>query len=276
MLNFSSAWFTIIVILALLRGLVEGSTDNNPVVNPCAMLGLLQVRDAITIAIGLAGDISVWYNHSNVELNLLSPCSAQLAAQLPTRSDGTPKARVAIFRPMLEQLTLLRINNASYVQLLTDFPGNASLIVYAGVNSTIVSKPRSFLVPYGRVPEFNLILQFENGNLTHLLWENENCASCGANSPACVQGSCATAESICQNATSSNATDTTTDDSSPCRLGINIAFSGTDKNNRLLETWYQVSQVQKFSLSNLFLNAKTALLSGLDQTVQNVDQLIGG
>eukprot|EP00249_Psilotum_nudum_P022129 c28388_g2_i2 orf=439-1110(-) len=204
-----------LVLMLLILGGIQSDgqrQDSNSVADPCLPIGRLKRKDGITIALGMAGPPSTWYNNSDMDSNILSPCSTQLAAQISSN------ARVAIFRPALEQLALLRINNNSYLQLVQDFPGNASLIVYAGRNPTVVSLPRYFLTPYGRVPELTLVLNFQIGKLTNLLWKNNNCGDCGVDSPACIEGSCATSESTCQDLASTNTT--VLNGTDPCRLAV--------------------------------------------------------
>lgn len=38
----------------------------------------------------------------------------------------------------------------------------------------------------------------------------------------------------------------------PCDLGIQLAFSGTDKNDNVLNSWYEVGNLRQYSLYALY------------------------
>ncbi|KAG8061182.1 hypothetical protein GUJ93_ZPchr0003g17806 [Zizania palustris] len=46
-----------------------------------------------------------------------------------------------------------------------------------------------------------------------------------------------------------------------CSPGIQLAFSGTDKHEAVLNSWYEVSRLQQYSLVGLFSNLKDSLTS---------------
>ncbi|EFJ23265.1 hypothetical protein SELMODRAFT_415872 [Selaginella moellendorffii] len=242
----------LLLLLALLpiAVILVDAADNNPVFNPCRQLLPVGGKDSISIAVGYTGAPSVWYNNSDPSLNQLSPCDNALVAKMPANS------RVAVFRPLLDQISMLRTNNASYLDLHTAFPGNATVVAYAG-NPTIVSTPKYFLIPYGRIPIYTLVIELKKGVLKNLLWKDDKCASCGGKTSAsCFQGACSTSESTCLDPSSTIASVKGAD---PCRFAINVAFSGTDKNNVVMDSWYQVKSMEQYSITSLFGQAGNAL-----------------
>jgi hypothetical protein len=46
-----------------------------------------------------------------------------------------------------------------------------------------------------------------------------------------------------------------------CSPGIQLAFSGTDKHDAVLNSWYEVSRLQQYSLFGLFSNLRDSLTS---------------
>lgn len=44
-----------------------------------------------------------------------------------------------------------------------------------------------------------------------------------------------------------------------CSIGIQLAFSGTDKHESVLNSWYEVSNLQQYSLYGLYSNVKGSL-----------------
>ncbi|CAI5972198.1 unnamed protein product [Closterium sp. NIES-64] len=96
--------------------------------------------------------------------NKSSPCLAETLQILP------PGVEVAVFRPKVDELSLLRINNVSMARINNTFV-NSSLIVYSGAKG-IVSSPRQFLSPLGRLPSLILIINFKEGVLDSFVWKD--------------------------------------------------------------------------------------------------------
>jgi hypothetical protein len=44
-----------------------------------------------------------------------------------------------------------------------------------------------------------------------------------------------------------------------CSIGIQLAFSGTDKHESVLNSWYEVSNLRQYSLYGLYSNLKDTL-----------------
>ncbi|CAI5461032.1 unnamed protein product [Closterium sp. Yama58-4] len=210
--------------------------DRNTVYDPCKDADPVQKGDGFSFAIGFGGISATW--------NKSSPCFAETLQILP------PGVEVAVFRPKVDELSLLRINNVSMARINTTFV-NSSLIVYSGAKG-IVSSPRQFLSPLGRLPSLILIINFKEGVLDSFVWKDMGCSesTCQPVSPLCVDNSnCLVTEDQCSSMKTSS-------DPEPCRLAINVAFSGTDKDKKPLQSWYEVQDLQAYSLTALYDSAK--------------------
>lgn len=89
------------------------------------------------------------------------------------------------------------------------FPAAASLLVYTGYNSatdneTIVSAPRTFSTPAGKIGGLLLVMEFELGMLQNLTWKDDDCTDCGNNTSLCLDNNCATSIASCASLNTSN------------------------------------------------------------------------
>ncbi|CAL4919441.1 unnamed protein product [Urochloa decumbens] len=102
------------------------------------------------------------------------------------------------------------------------------------------------------VTSFTLVLEFQKGRLTNLFWKDGDCSSCSGRADfACVDKSCAVKTTSCKG--KGGQVD--------CSLGIQLAFSGTDNHEAVLNSWYEVSKLRQYSLFGLFSNLKDSLTS---------------
>lgn len=95
------------------------------------------------------------------------------------------------------------------------------------------------------------VLEFKKGTLQNFYWKSDGCASCsGKSSFVCLnKQDCAIRTSNCKGHGGSG----------DCSLGIQLAFSGTDKHDAVLNSWYEVSNLRQFSLSGLYSNLRNSL-----------------
>jgi len=101
------------------------------------------------------------------------------------------------------------------------------------------------------------VLEFQKGVLQNLFWKSFGCDLCkgtGSSSSVCLNGTdCAVPTSKCKaNGGQAN-----------CNIGIQVAFSGTDRNLESLNTWYEVNNLRQYSLTDLYANAVDSLSGGL-------------
>ena len=102
------------------------------------------------------------------------------------------------------------------------------------------------------VTSFTLVLEFQKGRLQNLFWKGGDCSSCsGRPDFACVEGGCAVRTASCRG--KGGQVD--------CSPGIQLAFSGTDKHEAVLNSWYEVSRLRQYSLFGLFSNLRDSLTS---------------
>lgn len=97
-------------------------------------------------------------------------------------------------------------------------------------------------------------MNFDKGRLTNILWKNDQCASCqGKNTTfVCLNGEqCAVKSSLCNTGDLKTRVD--------CSLTIQLTFSGTDKYQDSLNSWYQLQKLQQYSLFALYSNLKRQL-----------------
>ncbi|KAK3420653.1 hypothetical protein EUGRSUZ_G01513 [Eucalyptus grandis] len=99
---------------------------------------------------------------------------------------------------------------------------------------------------------FNPVLEFQKGTLQNLYWKKFGCDSCPGDSTVCLNNEdCAVPNSKCSHA-------------GACNIGIQLTFSGTDKNDVVLNSWYEVKNLRRYSLYGLY--------SDLRDTITNPSQ----
>lgn len=100
------------------------------------------------------------------------------------------------------------------------------------------------------VSSFTLVLEFNKGRLQNLHWKKDGCGACSGKSNFVCLGkqTCAIRTQSCK---SQGPVD--------CSIGIQLAFSGTDKHESVLNSWYEVSNLRQYSLYGLYSNLKDTL-----------------
>lgn len=95
--------------------------------------------------------------------------------------------------------------------------------------------------------------EFKKGRLQNLYWKRDGCASCsGKSNFVCLNNQdCAIRTNSCKNR--GGAVD--------CSIGIQLAFSGTDKHESVFNSWYEVKNLRQYSLFGLYSNLKDSLTS---------------
>ncbi|KAJ8436185.1 hypothetical protein Cgig2_021856 [Carnegiea gigantea] len=97
------------------------------------------------------------------------------------------------------------------------------------------------------------VLEFQRGRLNNLYWKRDGCASCkGKSNFVCINNlECAIKISNCKGRGGSV----------DCSLGIQLAFSGTDKHYAVFNSWYEVENLRQYSLYGLYSNLRDSLTS---------------
>ncbi|CAL4936352.1 unnamed protein product [Urochloa decumbens] len=219
----------------LLLAPVASGDDRNGVYDPCADT---TVRRGDGFTFGVAFTNRDAFFSGGVQL---SPCDSRLGL--------ANRAQVAIFRPQVDEISLLTVNSSSF-----DPSSSGYMVAFAGRKYAARSAP----VFIGNssssytVTSFTLVLDFQKGRLTNLFWKDGDCSSCSGRADfACVDNSCAVKTTSCKG--KGGQVD--------CSLGIQLAFSGTDNHEAVLNSWYEVSKLRQYSLFGLFSNLKDSLTS---------------
>ncbi|KAG4164774.1 hypothetical protein ERO13_A13G037000v2 [Gossypium hirsutum] len=120
------------------------------------------------------------------------------------------------------------------------------MVAFAGRKYAARSLPIMVADDKNTITSFTLVLEFKQGTLQNLFWKSSGCDSCSGESATCLNNQdCARPTSKCgQNG---------------CNLGIQLAFSGTDKNLEALNSWYEVSKFRQNSLYGLYADLRDKL-----------------
>ncbi|KAM6547770.1 hypothetical protein CsatB_019446 [Cannabis sativa] len=220
--------------MMMILGLITAS-DNNHVYSPCTDTQV-QISDGFTFGIAFAS--SNFFGNANK--SQLSPCDRRL--DLPNKN-----SQLALFRPKVDEISLLTINTSSFSP---DAYGGY-MVAFAGRKYAARSPPAFVANGSYTVTSFTLVLEFKKGRLQNLYWKRDGCSKCSGNSNfVCLnKQDCAIKTNNCKNHQG------TVD----CSLGIQVAFSGTDKHLSSLNSWYEVENLRQYSLYGLYSNLKGSL-----------------
>ncbi|KAH7675312.1 hypothetical protein IHE45_08G127600 [Dioscorea alata] len=228
------------VVVAALMAMVAEAGDHNPVFQPCADTKI-QRWDGFTLGVALAPRDSFFLN--NIQL---SPCDSRLSL-------SGAGAQLAVFRPKVDEISLLTVNTSTSSSSSSSGSGGGYMVAFAGRKYAARSLPAFFGNSTYTVTSFTLVLEFNHGRLQNLYWKRDGCASCsGKSSFVCLNNQdCAIKTSSCKSQGGSV----------DCSLGIQLAFSGTDKHDVVLNSWYEISNLCQYSLFGLYSNLKDSLTS---------------
>ncbi|KAM0980783.1 hypothetical protein FF1_014051 [Malus domestica] len=233
-----SPWTTTLMITIMMittvMHVIDGS-DNNPVYSPCADTKV-ERSDGFTFGIAFASKESFQRN-GTVQL---SPCDSRLSL--------SSNAQISVFRPKVDEISLLSVNSSSFNPDTYGF-----MVAFAGRKYAARSLPTFVANGTYTVTSFTLVLEFNKGRLQNLYWKKDGCSKCSGSSDfVCLNNQhCAFKTSSCKNHGGSV----------DCSLGIQLAFSGTDKHLSVLNSWYEVANLRQYSLYGLYSNLKDSLSS---------------
>ncbi|EOY33267.1 PREDICTED: uncharacterized protein LOC18590193 [Theobroma cacao] len=227
----------ILLTSATFPSYIKASTNTKGVYQPCSDTKV-QISDEFTFGIAFSSRDSFLFNQSHQ----LSPCDRRLSL-------SSLNSQLAVFRPKLDEISLLTINTSSF------FPDSYGgyMVAFAGRKYAARSIPAFVANSTYTVTSFTLVLEFKKGRLQNLFWKRDGCASCAGNSNfVCLnKQDCAIKTSDCKNRGGSV----------DCSLGIQLAFSGTDKHLAVLNSWYEVENLRQYSLYHLYSNLRDSLTS---------------
>ncbi|KAK6147359.1 hypothetical protein DH2020_018271 [Rehmannia glutinosa] len=222
----------------------ESSSDTNHVFSPCGDASV-QRSDGFTFGIAFAARTAFFFN-SSVQL---SPCDRRLAL-------SSASSQVAVFRPKVDEIssspstlpTSSRQLNFTLSRIIGGY-----MVAFAGRRYAARSIPAFVANSTYIVTSFTLVHEFKKGRLQNLFWKRDGCASCsGRSNFVCLNGQdCAIRTNNCRNRGGSV----------DCSLGIQLAFSGTDKHEAVFNSWYEVKNLRQYSLFSLYSNLRDSLTS---------------
>ncbi|OMP01580.1 hypothetical protein COLO4_11738 [Corchorus olitorius] len=209
--------------------------DTNFVFSPCEDTKV-QKSDGFTF--GLAFSKKESFFSDNVQL---SPCDSRLALASKT-------AKLAVFRPKVDELSLLTINGS------VPITAGGFMVAFAGRKYAARSFPVMVADDKNTITSFTLVLEFDEGTLQNLYWKSYGCDSCSGDSAVCLNNQdCAIPTSKCG--------------SNGCSLGIQLAFSGTDKNLEALNSWYEVNNLRQYSLYGLYSDVRDSIAGSIPEFI---------
>ncbi|XP_011077792.1 uncharacterized protein LOC105161704 [Sesamum indicum] len=228
-----------LLIAVLLSTICLGAwgSDSNDVYSPCADASI-QRSDGFTFGIAFAARTAFFFNNS-VQL---SPCDHRLSL-------SSANSQVAVFRPKVDEISLLTINTSNF------FPDSVGgyMVAFAGRRYAARSIPAFVANNTYTITSFTLVHEFKKGRLQNLYWKRDGCASCsGKSNFVCLNNQdCAIRTNNCKNRGGSV----------DCSIGIQLAFSGTDKHEAVFNSWYEVKNLRQYSLFGLYSNLRDSLTS---------------
>ncbi|XP_040993352.1 uncharacterized protein LOC121239994 [Juglans microcarpa x Juglans regia] len=231
------AIWPILMVVMVAAAAVSDAADTNGVHQPCADTKI-QRSDGFTFGIAFSSK----NNFYNDQSHQLSPCDRRLSL-------SSLGSQLALFRPRVDEISLLSINTSTF---FPDLNGGY-MVAFAGRKYAARSLPAFVANSTYTVTSFTLVLEFQKGRLQNLYWKRDGCASCSRKSNfVCLnKQDCAIRTSSCKNRGGSV----------DCSLGIQLAFSGTDKHLMALNSWYEVENLRQYSLYGLYSNLKNSLTS---------------
>ncbi|XP_010247701.1 PREDICTED: uncharacterized protein LOC104590673 [Nelumbo nucifera] len=227
----------LILVMVMTMMMHVDASDTNRAFQPCSDTKI-QRSDGFTFGIAFASRSSFFYNSSQQ----LSPCDRRLGL-------SSSSSQLAVFRPKVDEISLLTINTTSNF-----FPENYGyMVAFAGRKYAARSPPAFVANSTYMVTSFTLVLEFQKGRLQNLYWKRDGCASCsGKSNFVCLnKQDCAIGTNSCKGRGGS----------ADCSLGIQLAFSGTDKHEAVLNSWYEVKNLRQYSLYGLYSNLRDSLTS---------------
>ncbi|KAG8634867.1 uncharacterized protein LOC110604486 [Manihot esculenta] len=217
----------VVAVVTMIMG--ANAYDTNAVMSPC-LDAKVQKSDGFTFGIAFSSRESFFFDQVQ-----LSPCDIRLA--LPSKK----MAQLAIFRPRVDEISLLTISSSTFDPAMS----GGHMVAFAGRKYAARSLP-AMIADHGMIiTSFTLVLEFQQGTLQNLFWKSFGCDSCSHGS-VCLHGKdCAVPSSRCGPV--------------DCNLGIQLAFSGTDRNLESLNSWYEVSNLQQYSLHGLYSDLRDSI-----------------
>ncbi|XP_019448550.1 PREDICTED: uncharacterized protein LOC109351535 isoform X2 [Lupinus angustifolius] len=207
--------------------------DTNDVYSPC-LDSKVQRGDGFTF--GIAFSDKQFFSQGNGPQ--LSPCDKRLDL-------ANKGAQLAVFRPKIDEISLLTINNSTF----NPAQSGEYMVAFAGQKYAARSPPIMFADNTHTITSFTLVLEFYEGTLQNLFWKSFGCGACSGGKVCLNNQDCAVPNTKCQS-----------NGGTACNIGIQLTFSGTDKNLDALNSWYEVKNLRQYSLYGLFSDLRDSIM----------------
>ncbi|XWS67975.1 hypothetical protein CRYUN_Cryun04dG0050500 [Craigia yunnanensis] len=225
----------LVAIMTMRMMIAAIADDTNGVFSPCED-SKVQKSDGFTF--GLAFSKEEFFFFDNIQL---SPCENRLGLT-------SKMAQLAVFRPKVDEISLLTINGSIPIT------AGGSMVAFAGRKYAARSFPVMVADGQNTITSFTLVLEFQQGTLQNLYWKSFGCDSCSGESAVCLnKQDCAIPTSKCG--------------PTGCSLGIQLAFSGKDKNLEALNSWYEVNNLRQYSLYGLYSDLRNSITGSIPGSV---------
>ncbi|XP_015902674.3 uncharacterized protein LOC107435556 [Ziziphus jujuba] len=226
-----------VMVLMMIVLVADASSDTNDVFNPC-LDTKIQRSDGFTFGLAFSTKESFFFNQTQ-----LSPCDSRLSL-------SGSNAQLAVFRPKVDEVSLLSINGTNF----NPATSGGYMVAFAGRKYAARSPPVLVADNTHVITSFTLVLEFKHGTLQNMYWKKFGCGGCPKDSVCLNSTECAMPSSKCK----SNG------GSYDCKLSIQLTFSGTDKNLAVLNSWYEVKKLRQYSLSKLFSDMRDSITGQFD------------
>ncbi|XP_022986594.1 uncharacterized protein LOC111484289 [Cucurbita maxima] len=220
---------TVVLVVTVLVLVAEG-TDTNEIYSPC-LDAKIQKSDGFTF--GLAFSSKEAFFQDQIQF---SPCDSRLALVYKN-------TQLALFRPKVDQLSLLTINSTTFNPAMN----GGYMVAFAGLKYAARSLPVMITDNSHTITSFTLVFEFQRGTLQNLFWKKYGCEKCTGDFSVCLDNQdCVVSSSKCKYHGGSV----------DCNISIQLAFSGTDRNLEVLNSWFEVDNLMRFSLFKLFSDVR--------------------
>lgn len=220
-----------IVMVMVMVTIQAHGLDRNDVFSPC-LDAKVERFDGFSFGLAFASKASFFFNQTQ-----LSPCDRRL----PLAGSG---AKLAVFRPKIDEISFLTIDGDTFDSNMD----GGYMVAFSGRQYAARSMPVLVTDDTHIITSFTLVLEFGQGTLQNLFWKKFGCSSCPGKSVVCLDGQdCAVPLSECNSNTIKGG-------NVDCSLSIQLAFSGTDKYDNVLNSWYEVANLRQYSLYALYNN----------------------
>ncbi|XP_057964473.1 uncharacterized protein LOC131155402 isoform X2 [Malania oleifera] len=218
------------IIAIMIMAIAANASDGNDVFDPCSD-AKVQRWDGFTFGLAFSGRDSFFFNQTQ-----LSPCDRRLTL-----------TQLAIFRPKVDEISVLTINGSTFNPSMY----GGYVVAFAGRKYAARSMPVFVADNSHTITSLTLVLEFQKGTLQNLYWKKFGCDSCPASSVCLDNQDCAIPSPKCKSHGGS----------ADCNLGIQLTFSGTDKNDDVLNSWYEVKNLRQYSLYGLYSDLRNSFTS---------------